>query len=142
MQTCFYSQNLGTLFDRSKLKHSLNLQLQRNDCLSSSDVCQTTCLPFLQRPSSCYQGDLDWVMTILDTLPPHRLLYMPKELVYFKSGGFSDQTIYHQLQEHLQLIYQRYGLFMIIYRVPRLLRRYLGKWGRKWLGISTFRFWQ
>ncbi len=88
-----------------------------------------------------YQGDLNWTMQILKQLKPEQVLYIPVTLVYFKSGGFSDHTIGQQLREHLYLIVSRYGYFMLLLRLPRLFRRYIGKWLRIFLGIETFRFW-
>jgi glycosyltransferase involved in cell wall biosynthesis len=87
------------------------------------------------------QGDLNWVTDILHNISKNRLLHIPIHSVYFKAGGFSDQSIALQLREHLHLIYKRYGILMILYRIPRLCRRYLGKFIRRSLGIQTFRFW-
>ncbi|MAH80309.1 MAG: glycosyl transferase [Rickettsiales bacterium] len=88
-----------------------------------------------------YQGDLNWVMDILHGIDEAAIFYINKDIVYFKAGGFSDHTILQQLIEHLALILERYSFFTLIILIPRLLRRYLGKWLRKWLTISTFRFW-
>ena len=88
-----------------------------------------------------YQGDLNWVMDILDHIDQKDILYISTDIVYFKSGGFSDHTIWNQLTEHLYLIYHRYGWWIILVRLPRLCRRYIGKWLRRWLGIESFRFW-
>ncbi len=88
-----------------------------------------------------YQGDLNWVMDILHAIHPSNILYLNKDVVYFKAGGFSDHTIFQQLKEHLFLILSRYSYITLICLVPRLCRRYIGKWIRKWLKISTFRFW-
>ncbi|RAP32262.1 glycosyltransferase [Candidatus Marinamargulisbacteria bacterium SCGC AG-414-C22] len=88
-----------------------------------------------------HQGDLNWVMDILDTVAEKNICYVDCDLVYFKAGGFSDQTILQQLKEHLYLIINRYGYTRLLLTIPRLIRRYAGKWIRRFLGIATFRFW-
>ena len=88
-----------------------------------------------------YQGDLNWTMDILSIVKKETIVYVPKALIYFKSGGFSDQTILYQLKEHLHLITYRYNWGVLLFRIPRLIRRYGGKWLRRLLGIETFRFW-
>ena len=88
-----------------------------------------------------YQGDLNWTMDILAIVKKEAIVYVPKALIYFKSGGFSDQTIFYQLKEHLHLIIYRYNWGVLLFRIPRLMRRYGGKWLRRLLGIETFRFW-
>ena len=88
-----------------------------------------------------YQGDLDWTISILKSIPQSHILYIPIHTVFYKSDGFSNHHIYHQLQAHIKLILCHYGFWMLIIRIPRLVRRYLGKVLRKWLNIETFRFW-
>ena len=108
-------------------------------CHQAMFVRRQTCPSY--RMDLRYQGDLDWVMSILHQLSPDNIRYIAHDIVYFKSGGFSDQTIFKQLQEHLYLIVSRYGLMTLFLVIPRLCRRYLGKWLRRTLQIETFRFW-
>ena len=108
-------------------------------CHQAMFVRRTNCPMY--RPDLRYQGDLNWVMDILHDVNQDAILYVAKDIVYFKAGGFSDNTIWQQLIEHLRLILQRYGLMTILLLFPRLCRRYCGKWLRKWLKVNTFRFW-
>jgi glycosyltransferase involved in cell wall biosynthesis len=87
------------------------------------------------------QGDLNWVMDIFENLDKSEILYLNIDSVYYKSGGFSDNQLLNQLKTHINLIVSRYGFWMLIFRLPRLLRRYGGKYLRQTLGIQTFRFW-
>ena len=87
------------------------------------------------------QGDLNWVMDIFENLNTSELLYLNIDSVYYKSGGFSDNQLFNQLKTHVRLIISRYGFWMLLARIPRLVRRYAGKYIRQALGIQTFRFW-
>ena len=84
---------------------------------------------------------LKWTIILLQKLLPKEIQYIPTDHIFYKSGGFSDRIILPQLKEHLILIYRYYGLGMILWRLPRLIRRYGGKWLRNTLGIYTLRFW-
>lgn len=108
-------------------------------CHQAMFVKRQHCPPYAEHLR--YQGDLNWVMDILHAINPSSILYLNKDVVYFKAGGFSDHTIFQQLKEHLFLILSRYSYITLIRLFPRLCRRYIGKWIRKWLNISTFRFW-
>ncbi|RAP28270.1 hypothetical protein DID78_05250 [Candidatus Marinamargulisbacteria bacterium SCGC AG-343-D04] len=88
-----------------------------------------------------YQGDLEWTIRILFLLSQNEICYIPKDHIFYKNDGFSNQSLINQLKTHLSLIYKYYGFLMILYRIPRLFRRYIGKWLRKCLGIHTLRFW-
>lgn len=87
-------------------------------------------------------ADLNWVIDILYSIPPNRILKTDVCVVYYLMGGVSESAFWSNFVDYLRLIKKRFGILTLIYRIPRMCRRLFNVYIKQGIfGIHTLRFW-
>lgn len=89
-----------------------------------------------------YKGELNWAMDIFQSLDMKHVLYLPVGIVNYQMSAYSMSLFYKHFFQLITLVFQRYGIAVLILRIPRYLRRFFGHAVRTKLGVHTLRIWE
>ena len=99
------------------------------------------CCPFYDEALR-YKADLNWVMDVLWTVSEAELCYMPTVMVRYRMGGFSQRDVLLHLREQMVLVGRRYGWWVVLWRLPRYVRRFLNVFLQGFFGLDSLRCWR
>jgi glycosyltransferase involved in cell wall biosynthesis len=81
-----------------------------------------------------YKAEYNWIIDIVYSAPPSSIYYVPRSIVYYSLGGFSEKGALKNLLEFISLTKRRFGLIQVLLNSPIYLTVLLRNLKYKYFG--------